>query len=193
MSLKFALLGLLTYQPMTGYDLKTIFDESINHFWSASASQIYRDLGTLENEGFVTSHIEPQEGRPDKKVYTVTGLGEKAFMAWVNHFPPQLQCAMRYEFLVRIFFGSRIDPQDLIFQLQKFIREQQEDLRHIKTAEEELGQSEEYPEIEKFYWGLTASMGKKASLAAIEWAEESIREIQEFTAKQPESTGLGKN
>lgn len=64
MSLPHAILGLLTYQPMTGYDLKQVFDTSINHFWSAHQSQIYRELAALESKGQVTSQIEPQEGTP---------------------------------------------------------------------------------------------------------------------------------
>ena len=48
MSLKHALLGLLTHQPMTGYELKQFFDSSIQHFWNAELSQIYPTLKSLE-------------------------------------------------------------------------------------------------------------------------------------------------
>ena len=44
MSLKHALLGFLSYAPMTGYDLKRYFDQSIHHFWNANLSQIYPRL-----------------------------------------------------------------------------------------------------------------------------------------------------
>lgn len=40
MSLSYGLLGLLNYFPMSGYDLKKIFDDSINFFWAAQTSQI---------------------------------------------------------------------------------------------------------------------------------------------------------
>ena len=48
MSLEHAILGFLTYRPMSGYDLKKFFDESVRHFWSAPQSQIYRTLGRDE-------------------------------------------------------------------------------------------------------------------------------------------------
>lgn len=48
MSLPHAILGLLNYMPMTGYDLKNFFDDSIDFFWSAQMSQIYRELKNLE-------------------------------------------------------------------------------------------------------------------------------------------------
>ena len=52
MSLKHAILGLLTIQPMTGYELKhEAFDTSIAHFWQADQSQIYRTLDRMESDG----------------------------------------------------------------------------------------------------------------------------------------------
>jgi len=51
MSLRYALLGLLHYSPMSGYDLYRIFDHSIRHYWSTEHTQIYRALGTLAEQG----------------------------------------------------------------------------------------------------------------------------------------------
>ena len=48
MSLENALLGLLNHRPMTGYDLKRIFDDPMEFFWVAQMSQIYRELNKLE-------------------------------------------------------------------------------------------------------------------------------------------------
>ena len=62
MSLPYAILGLLEYKPMTGYDLKKIFEESVVNFWAASQSQIYRELDLLEVKGYLKSVIEPQSG-----------------------------------------------------------------------------------------------------------------------------------
>lgn len=183
MSLKNALLGLLLYEPMTGYDLKTIFEKSINHFWNAGASQIYRDLAVLEDEGHVSSRIEPQEGRPDKKIYTITPQGREAFLNWLNNFPPVLDSPVRYEFLVRIFFGALIPPQDLKFQLQRYIREQQEALKHLAQAGKNFEKNAaDYPDGDRFFWGLTGKMGFMVSQALIQWAEESLKEFEEFEA-----------
>lgn len=56
MSLPHAILGILGYMPMTGYDLKTqVFDRTIAHFWSAMLPQIYRELERLEQQGWATS------------------------------------------------------------------------------------------------------------------------------------------
>ena len=52
MSLDHAILGFLNYHPYTGYDLKKIFDSSVQHFWPADQSQIYRTLNRLTEQGF---------------------------------------------------------------------------------------------------------------------------------------------
>ncbi|MGE5576976.1 MAG: PadR family transcriptional regulator, partial [Syntrophothermus sp.] len=63
MSLPYAILGFLSYRPMTGYDLGNFFKQSVAHFWHAELSQIYRELGKLEEKGLVKSEIQPQESR----------------------------------------------------------------------------------------------------------------------------------
>ena len=60
MSLAYAILGLLTYESLTGYELKQRFDCSINYFWSAHLSQIYRELNVLEKKELVTVKIGPR-------------------------------------------------------------------------------------------------------------------------------------
>lgn len=75
MSLDHAILGFLNYHPYTGYDLKKIFDFSVQHFWSADQSQIYRTLNRLTDAGYVEMEKVAQEDRPDRKVYHITGAG----------------------------------------------------------------------------------------------------------------------
>ena len=62
MPLSHAILGFLDYQPMSGYDLKKYFDQSVAHFWSATQSHIYKALENLENDGMVESELIPPSG-----------------------------------------------------------------------------------------------------------------------------------
>ncbi|MDF9408802.1 PadR family transcriptional regulator [Pelotomaculum isophthalicicum JI] len=180
MSLPYAILGLLTYQPMTGYDLKQYFDHSINYFWSAHQSQIYRELAALEGKGFLDSRVEPQEGRPDRKVYSITAAGETELQKWLKQFPQSLTTPVRDELLVRIFFASRLPLSELKFQLQRYLREKQEQMAAFGAVD---GLISEQPEIpghpdESFYWRLTLKYGIAHAKAAIEWAKECIRDIE---------------
>jgi len=93
---------------MASYDLKRIFDDTIGFFWIAQMSQIYRGLNKLEGKELVKSEIVSQEKRPDRKVYQLTKEGKKIFLNWLNKFPDQLSQTCRSQFLIRIFFSSRI-------------------------------------------------------------------------------------
>jgi len=105
MSLQYAILGLLNYDSMTGYDIKKMFDEAINNFWAASISQIYRELGTLEGKGYLTSVIHQQDDRPDKRIYSITDSGKAAFRSWITNFPEKLAKEKRDEFALEYSLG----------------------------------------------------------------------------------------
>ncbi|MGE5449967.1 MAG: PadR family transcriptional regulator [Methanomassiliicoccales archaeon] len=189
MSLQYAILGMLTYEPRTGYELKAFFDHSINFVWTAKLSQIYRELANLEDKGYVTSMLEMQEGRPDKKIYTVTGVGKQAFQDWVEKFPSSLSTAVRDEFSVHVFFGSRIDPEEITFQLKRFIKEKQEELvslARVMQLIEDFTHRDSYHN-EEFYWRLMHKRTLATCHTVINWAEDSIREIEELMRKEPNS------
>ncbi|MCE1255059.1 MAG: PadR family transcriptional regulator, partial [Anaerolineae bacterium] len=57
MSLEYAILGFLQYQPLSGYDLKKIFDQTVSHFWPATQSQIYRTLDRLLDNKWVIQEV----------------------------------------------------------------------------------------------------------------------------------------
>ncbi|TAL36690.1 MAG: PadR family transcriptional regulator [Spirochaetes bacterium] len=186
MSLHHAILGMLNYKPMSGYDFKAIFDESINFFWSAKLSQIYRELGSLESRGLVSSIIEPQTGKPDKKIYHITDEGRAIFRDWMNKFPSVLRAPIREEFSIRVFFGSALQKEELEYQLGKFIKEGREELESLAAVEKiievfsrEIGKPEE-----RFFWGLVLKRGRMITEASVRWAEESLVELSGARSKE---------
>ena len=80
MSLPHALLGLINYQPSTGYDLKNKFQKSIHFFWNAALPHIYRSLKQMETQGWIASTIEQQSGKPNRKVYRIMDKGKKELL-----------------------------------------------------------------------------------------------------------------
>jgi len=83
MALEHALLVSLRERPAAGLDLARRFDKSIGYFWQASHQQIYRTLARMEADGWLTSTVVAQQGRPDKKVYAVSAVGTAALEAWL--------------------------------------------------------------------------------------------------------------
>lgn len=82
MALEHAILVALAEKSASGYDLARRFDASIGHFWKASHQQIYKVLGRMESDKWVEAHLVEQSGRPDKKVYAITGEGRGELMRW---------------------------------------------------------------------------------------------------------------
>lgn len=84
MSLRFALLALLTSRPMTGYDVSKQFSQSVAHVWHAPDSQIYPELNRMERDGLLESTVVPWGKKGTKKEYAVTESGVKAFREWMD-------------------------------------------------------------------------------------------------------------
>jgi PadR family transcriptional regulator AphA len=181
MNLQFAILGMLSISPMNGYYLKKIFDKSVNYFWTASLSQIYRELNTLEKKEYVSSSIQEQDDRPDKRIYTLTPAGSAAFMAWLTHFPQDMSSAKRDEFSLRIFFGARLGKTELKKQFEQFISERK---KTIQTMAED---KKEITEITKVMNAKTSQdemcmrfIIRRAQLTndlLVQWAEDCIQEL----------------
>ncbi len=117
MSLPHAILGLLQWQPMTGYDLKTQqFDKSVNHFWPADQAQIYRTLDKLVEQGWASVHLEIQHDRPNRKVYTLTEAGLAELHRWLSE--PQGMPTFRDPFLIQVFFADQLTDAQILALLE---------------------------------------------------------------------------
>ena len=185
MSLSHAILGLLTYRPLTGYGLKKIFDKSISHVWAASLSQIYRELSALEKKGYVSSTIKKQEDRPDKKIYSITEEGRKAFQEWLKDFSGTFSSPKRDEFMLKIFFGSKLEKEQLITEFRQFILQKKQYLKVLTEIGKNIGEYRSEFAIdassnEEIFWNFTIRRGQITLEAMIKWAEECIIELEKI-------------
>ncbi len=87
MSLPHALITALVEQPSSGSDLASRFDRSIGYFWHATHQQIYRELGRLEESGWIES-LPPESGRGRKRVYRVLPAGRSELQRFVADLYP---------------------------------------------------------------------------------------------------------
>ncbi|KAA9158973.1 PadR family transcriptional regulator [Microbacterium lushaniae] len=108
MSLRFAILGLLSNRPMSGYEVKKVIDASVGHFWTADQSQIYRTLAALVEDGLATRRTVPQDDRPNLHLHSITEAGTEALDVWLTSPPPPEP--KREPFLARLFFADRLPP-----------------------------------------------------------------------------------
>jgi PadR family transcriptional regulator AphA len=119
----YSILGLLAFWgPLSGYDIKRLFDHMLSTMWGGAAqSQIYKELRRMKELGWVDMEREEQEARPDRKVYSITEQGQAALHQWQAQPPEVFQ--MRDEMLLKVLFGSFADPDDVARNLRKSIAE----------------------------------------------------------------------
>ncbi len=180
MSLKHALLGILTVHPMTGYELKQFFDSSVQHFWNAELSQIYPTLKSLEEAAYVDKRVEIQESRPNRKIYDITESGREEFARWVR--APQPAGDMRDPFLIKLFFGTELPVEDILVLLRRQMEEQQKVLAFSETVlRERIRESVAKHDSPRqgLFWTLTLEMAIAYRRTYIDWCEKSMKLLEE--------------
>jgi DNA-binding PadR family transcriptional regulator len=177
MSLRHALLGFLNYGPMTGYELKKFFDVSVSHFWSAELSQIYPALKQMEAEGLIETKVEFQEGRPNRKVCSITEDGRQELLDWMRR--PTEPEQVREPILVKTFFGSTISTEELTRVLKERREASKEYIAYLEKCEQLVKAFATQIGLERdaAFWALTPSLGLKLCRAEMEWIDEAIDAI----------------
>lgn len=133
MALEHAILVSLLEKPGSGYELARRFDRSIGYFWSATHQQIYRVLKRMESDGWTHVREVPQQGRPDKREYTVAALGRAALSRWL-HEPIEPE-SVRHDLAVKIRGAAFDDPAALVREVERHHRAHTDRLEHYLTGE----------------------------------------------------------
>ena len=181
MSLQHALLGFLTYQPMTGYQIKQFMDVSTANFWHAKQSQIYVTLKKLEERGLIASHVEAQEGRPNRRVYEITLAGRAELDNWLAQ--PLTALEPRKEtLLLKLFFSARLDKETILTQLrlQRDLhqRQQQHYATETKAAVDQLATSMPDMQRDVLLWDATRRFGELFEEMYVRWLDETIGMVE---------------
>lgn len=112
MNVRTICLAILFDGETTGYDIRKQSTEGeYAYFVEASYGSIYPALAKLEKDGLVTGRVEQQEGRPARKVYSITGAGRRALLD--SLFEPLADDNFRCEFLLFARFASEL-PSELV-------------------------------------------------------------------------------
>ncbi|HEX2618610.1 MAG TPA: PadR family transcriptional regulator [Phototrophicaceae bacterium] len=112
MSHRYLILGLLAEQPMTGYDIKKRVEAALTAATNASYGTLYPTLHKLLKEKAVEVQEVPQVSRPSKKVYHITITGRQEVEQWLKQPPAADQ--IRREFLLKLYLGKDLPPDDLL-------------------------------------------------------------------------------
>lgn len=182
MPLDHAILAFLDFQPMSGYDLKKSFDNSVGHFWSAAQSHIYKALEKLEEQELVASKIIPQEGKPNRKEYHITKAGQAELKIWLS--TPLPLSPVREAWMIQLFFAHSLSNE----QIAELIKTRRNE---VAKAIEELDQAQAIIELQKkegppnmkrmaSLWQLTLDYGSDYYKAEFAWLEKTLKRVSKL-------------
>lgn len=177
--LKHGILGLLNYKEMTGYEIMEVFRDSLNYFWDAKTSQIYRELQGLEQKEWVGKRVVLQSGKPDKNVYSITEAGREELLKWLAD--DDLGLRVKTPILMKVFFLGEGSAEENIryFEGVKescelFLESLAAVPGHIENYSDMIGQKEK-----SLYWQMTVEYGRRIMQMQMEWAQDCIRRLEE--------------
>lgn len=172
---RYALLGMLSHQPMSGYDIKKTLKGSTQYFWQESDGQIYPILAELLKEKSVTKLAATSAGGRKRHIYQISTKGLQELKNWLMQevTPP----VPRNELLLKLFFGA-LAPLEI---------NQQHILEHQRQLEKRL---ETYQKIDQgladeqsphqLYWQMTVEFGKQIIQAQLSWCEDALKRLKKI-------------
>ncbi|MGE5652699.1 MAG: DUF4180 domain-containing protein [Bacillota bacterium] len=169
MSINHTILGILSCQPLSGYDLKKIIQDSPFMYWSGNNNQIYRALTELLDEGYVTHEIQHQESSPSKKIYTITAAGLDELDDWVRSTPelPEL----KNDFLIRLAWADQLKPDELISLLSRYENELRQQVLLLQEKERRGTFTPDRTPREAYLWDMIHDNTISTYVNELEWLQ----------------------
>jgi DNA-binding PadR family transcriptional regulator len=178
MSLEHAILGFLSYKPMSGYDLDRHLYESVRHFWPATQSQIYRTLSRMAAQGWVRQELVEQRDRPDRKVYHLTDQGQIELRRWLTA-PHQLPPG-REPWLIQVFFSHQLGDDEIVAMFEAHADQIRERLALYQDIEPLIERRAAQAGSQRAgrTWRFTLEYGTSHLEWELQWIESAIKELR---------------
>jgi DNA-binding PadR family transcriptional regulator len=135
MSVRHALLALLSEGPKYGFQLRQEFEESTGDVWPLNVGQVYSTLQRLEHSGHIESDDSPDEG--PQKVFRLTDEGKSELERWLCT-PTDMTSPPRDELVIKVLSALRvpgIDVNDVIQLHRRYLVELMQQWTHLKDDE----------------------------------------------------------
>jgi DNA-binding PadR family transcriptional regulator len=174
-STPYAILGMLSLAPMSGYDIRKEAASSIGYFWSESYGQIYPALRQLKAHGLIRLRPGRRGGHRDRHVYEITERGKEALELWRSE-PPR-PSPVRNELLLKLFFGARGSVGHEIEWIDRLLVRELASLREFGEIRNQLlTQQRDHPSLP--FWLMTVSYGEHRSRSVVRWCRETRKALQ---------------
>ena len=187
--LGYAILSLIARTPLSGYDIAREMRRPHSFFYGqAQYSQIYPELARLEQAELLTSQLVDQQGKPDKKLYTLSAQGLQALQEWVVA-PTAIQ-EVRSPFLIKAHSLWVVDPRRATEQFR--VHEQQHRAillvyeADLAEMEERYGQDIVMMQAPRFGDYVTVTLGVQYERAYLAWLRQIITVLEQRISRHTE-------
>ena len=178
---KFAVLGMLSLRPGSGYDIKKLVSSSIGYFWNESYGRIYPLLKQLSKDGFIRPVKERSNGNRERQCYAITDKGTQALAGWLLR-SPRAEPA-RSELLLKMFFAGRIPHEVASAHVLDRQQHEERNLASYDLVEKQIKREHAgHPELP--YWLSTVSYGRLRSEAIVSWCTETLARFSQLKTSQ---------
>jgi PadR family transcriptional regulator AphA len=169
-SLKHAIMVLLETEAGSGYDLLKRFKQRLGFFWQATHQQIYQQLKVMHREKLIDCTLETQQGKPNRKVYTMTAAGHHALLAWLNRAckPQKINDSL----LVKLYGGHLLNHSILLDEIKQHKEQHNKALSIMLEIEQNYRTLNNYERKNLAFPFLTLRRGILGEQAWLVWADE---------------------
>lgn len=186
--LRFAILQLLYRRPLTGYEIKQRFDNTLMFCWHALHSQIYQELKKMRKAGLVTVRTEVQVGKPNRQVYSITKEGLEELKHWLA--TPIDALKLKDELLLRLYSVHLLEPAAARALLQRAEELHAERLSQYEQILDRLRSNNFTGDRPKAPWALgpyldlvQGIMHERMYLEWIRWATQQLEQNEPLLAE----------
>ena len=133
MSVRHALLALLSEGPKYGLQLRQEFEARTGEVWPLNVGQVYTTLQRLERDGLVASE---DKGEGPGKGYHITGAGRDELSVWLRT-PPEDESPPRDELLIKVLVAAHapgVDVHEVIQAHRHWLVERMQRYTSVKAA-----------------------------------------------------------
>jgi len=167
------ILGLLSHEDLTGYDIKKRIDGAISFFWKGSFGNIYPALKDLEESGQVKRALASDGGR-EKILYSITESGRENLCGWLKN--GQAVNELRYETLLKMYFGAGAGREETLLNIEQFEADARQNLAILKMYCDNL--EKVLDDEDHVYFYLTASFGVETYEAYLKWCAKAKKMLK---------------
>jgi len=138
MSIRHALLALLSEGPKYGLQLRQDFESRTGEVWPLNVGQVYTTLQRLERDGLVESQ---GSGGGPQNVFTITPTGADELTEWLRT-PPEVVPPPRDELVIKVLVAMRVPGVDLPELLQVHRRHLVQAMQEYTRLKSEIAEGE---------------------------------------------------